>query len=288
MSKTAVIDIGSNSVRLMLWADGKVLYKQLSTTRLGEGTAFSLCLKEEAIERTAKAVSAFAERAKREGAENIFAYATEAVRSAENKEVFLARVRQLSGLEVEVLSGDTEAELGLFGALGERGDGGMIDVGGASTEVSFRKNGKLAFSVSIPWGAVRLYDLCHDSIGCLQDSVSPHLEKLSAAPKGLPVFGVGGTATTLAAVCLKLERYSSSAVQGCRIKTAELDALTAQLLALSAEERKRLPGMDARRADIIGGGAFLLTSALKTLGADELIVSDSDNLEGYLAYKGMQ
>ena len=288
MSKTAVIDIGSNSVRLMLWADGKVLYKQLSTTRLGEGTAFSLCLKEEAIERTARAVSAFAERAKREGAENIFAYATEAVRSAENKEVFLARVRQLSGLEVEVLSGDTEAKLGLFGALGECGDGGMIDVGGASTEVSFRKSGKLVFSVSIPLGAVRLYDLCHDSIKCLRNSVSPHLEKLSDAPKGLPVYGVGGTATTLAAVYLKLERYSSSAVQGCRIKESELGPLTAQLLSLSAEERKQLPGMDARRADIIGGGAFLLTSVLKTLGADELIVSDSDNLEGYLAYKGMQ
>ena len=288
MSKAAVIDIGSNSVRLMFWADGKVLYKQLSTTRLGEGTAFSLCLKEEAIERTARAVSAFAERAKQEGAEDVFAYATEAVRSAENKEVFLARVRQLSGLEVEVLSGDTEAKLGLFGALGDSGDGGMIDVGGASTEVSFRKSGDLVFSVSIPLGAVRLYDLCHDSIGCLQDSVSPHLEKLSAAPKGLPVFGVGGTATTLAAVCLKLERYSSSAVQGCRIKESELGPLTAQLLSLSAEERKQLPGMDARRADIIGGGAFLLTSVLETLGADELIVSDSDNLEGYLAYKGMQ
>ena len=288
MSKAAVIDIGSNSVRLMLWADGKVLYKQLSTTRLGEGTAFSLCLKEEAIERTARAVSAFAERAKREGAENIFAYATEAVRSAENKEVFLARVRQLSGLEVEVLSGETEAKLGLFGALGEHGDGGMIDVGGASTEVSFRKSGDLVFSVSIPLGAVRLYDLCHDSIKCLRNSVSPHLEKLSDAPKGLPVYGVGGTATTLAAVYLKLERYSSSAVQGCRIKESELGPLTAQLLSLSAEERKQLPGMDARRADIIGGGAFLLTSVLKTLGADELIVSDSDNLEGYLAYKGMQ
>ena len=288
MSKAAVIDIGSNSVRLMLWADGKVLYKQLSTTRLGEGTAFSLCLKEEAIERTARAVSAFAERAKQEGAEDVFAYATEAVRSAENKEVFLARVRQLSGLKVEVLSGETEAKLGLFGALGEHGDGGMIDVGGASTEVSFRKSGDLVFSVSIPLGAVRLYDLCHDSIKCLRNSVSPHLEKLSDAPKGLPVYGVGGTATTLAAVYLKLERYSSSAVQGCRIKESELGPLTAQLLSLSAEERKQLPGMDARRADIIGGGAFLLTSVLKTLGADELIVSDSDNLEGYLAYKGMQ
>ena len=122
----------------------------------------------------------------------------------------------------------------------------------------------------------------------MQDSVSPHLEKLSAAPKGLPVFGVGGTATTLASVFLKLETYSSAAVQGFCIKAEELHALAVRLLSLSAEERKRLPGMDTRRADIIGGGAFLLASVVNTLGADELIVSDSDNLEGYLAYKGIQ
>ena len=84
MNRTAVIDIGSNSVRLMLWADGKVLYKTLKTTRLGEGTAFSPCLKEDAIERTASAVAEFCMQARKDGAKNIFAYATEAVRSAEN------------------------------------------------------------------------------------------------------------------------------------------------------------------------------------------------------------
>ena len=288
MNRTAVIDIGSNSVRLMLWADGKVLYKTLKTTRLGEGTAFSPCLKEDAIERTASAVAEFCMQARKDGAENILAYATEAVRSAENGEAFNSRVRQLSGLTVEVLSGETEAKLGLYGALGKHADGGMIDVGGASTEVCFRQNGELTFSKSIPLGAVRLFDLCHDDAKSLQETIAPHLKAFEGTPKALPVFGVGGTATTLASVFLKLETYSSAAVQGFSIKAEELHALAVRLLSLSAEERKRLPGMDTRRADIIGGGAFLLASVVNTLGADELIVSDSDNLEGYLAYKGIQ
>ena len=94
MKKAAVIDIGSNSVRLMLWADGKVLYKTLKTTRLGEGTAFSPVLKEEAIDRTADAVAEFSLQARKEGAEEVFAYATEAVRSARNGGAFLERVKE--------------------------------------------------------------------------------------------------------------------------------------------------------------------------------------------------
>ena len=284
--KAAVIDIGSNSVRLMMWADGKVLYKQLSTTRLGEGTAFAPVLKAEAIERTALAVRDFYLRAKGEGACEVFAYATEAVRSAKNGNEFTARVKALTGLEVEILSGETEAELGLFGALKERQEGGIVDVGGASTEVCFRKDSRLAFSISLPLGAVRLYDLCHDDEGLLEKTLVPELAKLKDAPKITPVFGVGGTATTIAALRLQLKEYSPAAVQGCHISIEELAALTNKLLSLSAEERKALPGMDVRRADIIAGGAYLLTSVLRTLQTDELIVSDSDNLEGYLAYKG--
>ena len=285
--KAAVIDIGSNSVRLMLWADGKVLFKTLKTTRLGEGTAFSPFLKAEAVERTANAVAEFALQAKTEGAEQIFAYATEAVRSARNGADFLTCVKERSGIDVEVLSGETEAKLGLYGALGKSSDGGMIDVGGASTEVCFREKGELVFSVSIPLGAVRLFDLCRDDRALLQESITPYLNALNEAPKILPVYGVGGTATTIASVCLKLETYSPASVQGFRIKSEELQALSAKLLSLPAEERAKLPGMDARRADIIGGGAFLLASVLEKLGRDELIVSDSDNLEGYLAYRGL-
>ena len=107
MRKTAIIDIGSNSVRLMLTAGGKVLYKTLNTTRLGEGIASSPLLKESAIVRTADAVAEFAARARAEGAEEVRAFATAAVRSAENGADFVARVKARCGLGVEVLSGET-------------------------------------------------------------------------------------------------------------------------------------------------------------------------------------
>ena len=95
MRKFAVIDIGSNSVRLMFVADGKVLYKRLSTTSLGEGLASSSYLKTEAIERSALAVKEFFEAAKLEGAEKVFAFATAAVRSAVNGKDFVSRVKEL-------------------------------------------------------------------------------------------------------------------------------------------------------------------------------------------------
>ena len=102
---------------------------------------------------------------------------------------------------------------------------------------------------------MRLFDLCHDERALLVETIAPHLSKLETAPKDLPVFGVGGTATTVASLHRKLHQYSAAAVQGCRISREELRLLTDRLLSLSAEERKHLPGMDVRRADIIGGDA---------------------------------
>ena len=111
MKKFAVIDVGSNSVRLMFVADGKVLYKALNTTRLGEGLAEKPLLKAEAIERSAKAVAQFYAQAVNEGAEKVFAFATAAVRTAENRQDFIDSVQVLCGLQVEVISGEKEAEM---------------------------------------------------------------------------------------------------------------------------------------------------------------------------------
>ena len=141
MRKFAVIDVGSNSVRLMFVADGKVLYKALNTTRLGEGLATSAMLKEEAIARSVNAVVAFHDKAKAEGAESVYAFATAAVRSATNGQTFIDGVRALRPLQVEIISGEEEAEIGILGALGYE-DGGVIDVGGASTEIVIKAQGK--------------------------------------------------------------------------------------------------------------------------------------------------
>ena len=157
--KRAVLDIGSNSVRLMLWADGKTLYKKVLTTRLAEGAAGELG--EIPMQRTLQAILELFRTAAREGAE-VCAFATAAVRANANGGEFCRRVRAACGLEVDVLSGKEEAEAGLCGALGEK-DGGIVDLGGASTEVCVRRGGKIAAAVSIPLGCVKLYAQCRRS-----------------------------------------------------------------------------------------------------------------------------
>ena len=139
--KYAVIDIGSNSVRLMLWADG-TLYKKLFTTRLAAGMRNGL-LADDAMRRTAEAVAACFEEGVREaGRGNTFAFATAAVRTAVNGDEFCGLVKKLCGLTIDVVAGETEALLGALGAVGS-GDGGMVDIGGASTEVFVRENVRL-------------------------------------------------------------------------------------------------------------------------------------------------
>lgn len=284
--KAGVIDIGSNSVRLMIWADGKTLYKRLRTTRLGEGIAEKPVLRQDAMKRTADAVAEFYAEAERERAERIFVFATAAVRSAENGGAFCALVKDLCGAEVDVVSGGEEALLGLDGALGAR-DGGVIDVGGASTEVCFRKNGAVVFSQSLNIGAVRLFDMCGDSKVPLQSAVESALGALGDVPACGEVHAVGGTATTLAVLKLGLNEYDPLRVQDCPITADEAEALADKLLSVSAEKRKKFAGMDERRADIIGGGALLVSELMKKLSLPVLYVSERDNLEGYLYRRGI-
>ena len=285
MKKIAVIDIGSNSVRLMIMADGKVLYKRLQTTRLGEGLAHSTRLKPEAIERSAQAVSTFYSVAQAENAEEIAAFATAAVRSAENGQAFVARVSELCPLQVEIVSGETEAEIGILGALGTR-DGGVIDVGGASTEIVYKQKGDIIYKQSENVGVVRLKDVCGRDEQCLKN----YCEQMVGAYKNLPCqenfYAIGGTATTLAAWKLHLQEYSSEKVTGTVITKAEMQTLAKELLAKSVEEIAAFPCMPTGRADVLAGGAFWLYTVMDKLEIPSLIVSDRDNLEGYAIQKG--
>lgn len=286
MQKFAVIDIGSNSVRLMFVADGNVLYKRLNTTRLGEGLASSPRLKTEAIERSARAVAAFYETAKNEGAEATFAFATAAVRSAENGGEFTARVQELCGLEVEVVSGETEAELGIAGALGN-GDGAVIDVGGASTELVVRKGGALVYKKSVDIGVVRLKDKCGRDKLSLEKEALAAAEQYAGAGELPVVHAIGGTATTLAALVLGLEVYDPARVTGTEISAAQTREKADELLLKTVEEIAALPCVSTGRADVLAGGAELLAVLMEKLNIGKLIVSDRDNLEGYAIGKGL-
>ncbi len=286
MKKFAVIDIGSNSVRLMLIANGKVLYKRLSTTRLGQGLASSLHLLPEAIDRTANAVAEFYQIAKNESVENVYAFATAAVRTAKNGEVFTEKVRSLCGLQVEVVSGEREAELGILGALGNC-DGAVIDMGGASCEIAVRTGGKTVYKKSVNIGVVRLKDECERDREKLLHAAMRAVNEYGAIPFIKEAYAIGGTATTLGALALGLIDYDGAMVTGTSITAQDLQAMADKLLTMPVAEIAKLPFMPVGRADVIAGGAFALAILMHELGIERLIISDRDNLEGYAIEKGV-
>lgn len=282
--KICVIDIGSNSVRLALIADGKTLYKRLATTRLGEGLSVAGRLAEKAVRRSALAVADFVSLSKAEGADKVYAFATAAVRSAENGRDFVDEVKRLCGVTVDVLSGAEEARCGLLGAL-KGGDGGIIDVGGASTEVSVCRGGKILYSESVNIGTVRLHDLAGRDREKLQEVIFQRLADYGAFDaSAYKMRAIGGTASRLGSVKHNLMQYKPEITDGTVITLAEMRGLSDRLLTLSVEEI-RATTICSTSADIVGGGCLLMYEVMRRFNVSEITVSESDNLEGYYMLK---
>lgn len=281
--KYAVIDIGSNSVRLLMWADGRSLYKKINTTRLGEGLSLTGKLSHDAIVRTSGAVREFAAQAKSEGASVLYAFATAAVRRAANGSEFTKTVKGECGIDVDVISGEREAEIGLFGSL-QGADGGIIDVGGASSEVTVQKGGKIVYAVSADVGAVRVKDVCGEDFMCAQQFISEKIKVLGQIPRSA-MKAVGGTATALAALAGEIEPYDPCLVDGYCLTADTIYKWIRRLYSLSLQERLKLKGMDPKRADILGGGALILYSVMRRADVQSVSVSEKDNMEGYLLSK---
>lgn len=281
--KTGIIDVGSNSVRLAIMADGKTLYKTLATTRLGEGLSVTGKMTPAAIERTVNAIAQFSARAVSEGASKVYVFATAAVRSASNKTDFLSAAEH-AGITVDVISGVDEAKIGLLGALKGR-DGGIIDVGGASTEVTVQSGGKLLYSKSVNIGTVRLYDLSGRDKFKLKGVIAEKLKDygdFSAA--SYPMYTIGGTASRLASIKHGLKEYRPEITDGTQISLSELEEYADRLLTMPVEEI-RATTICTTSADIVGGGCLLMYSVMKHFGIENITVSESDNLEGYYMLK---
>lgn len=281
--KYAVIDIGSNSVRLLLWADGCSISKNVITTRLGEGISFSPRLLPQAMERTVRAICEFMGTAREFGAQKIYAFATAAVRSAENGNDFMQTVYQNCGIMPEILSGKEEAEIGYLGALEGR-DGGIIDVGGASSEIIIGKNGKIIYAVSADVGAVRLKDVCGEDKLRLKKYIDEKIAVYGDVPV-CPMTLIGGTATSLAALEYRVEPYDPKVIHHSILTVEQIGVWAEKLLSMQQSERLLLKGMDKKRADILGGGALLLYEILRKIQAEKVSVSEADNTEGYLMKK---
>lgn len=279
--RAAIIDIGSNSIRYMEAEHGHTglvfSRKEVFTTRLAEGLLASGNLSEARMEQSLGVLSALAARA-HAGGFVACPYATSAVRDAENRDAFLARVASQTGMPIRVLSGEEEAHFAYAGA--SNGQGGLIDIGGGSTQVM-----DSTFRRSFPLGCVRVKDLCG---GIAYPDMRRRMQGLFETTYHLPPFprmrwtAVGGTATTLAALHLNLTTYDPQAVGCCEMEASEVNALLQRLDAMSDEARRKHPLL-SQRHDVILCGGTILVYLLERLEIDRVSFSDADGMEGYAA-----
>ena len=297
MSKRyAIVSIGTNSTRLLL-ADvepdvPRVELVRSSGTRIGEGLGHPGALGDEPIRRTLEAVAQY-QRAVRGRYIKLFAVATSALRRASNEEAFAKQVEAELGVPLRILSGEEEAAASYRGALTAFGASngqsvGVLDVGGGSSEYAVGSALEPESVVSCEIGAVRLTESVPELAGGSGAPVEAALERARAAarealaglkesPRAERFALVGGSATTAAAI------VRGRPISGTfRLTRAMLQDVLAQLLGMTLEERKAVPGMRPQRADILPAGIIAIDAAMEILGAEEAIATTADLLLGIL------
>ncbi len=272
----AVIDIGSNSVRLMLGTtdNGRVrsVEKTLRMTRLARGIDASHRLADDRIEETVQAIDLFRKKAESFGIP-VIAYATSAVRDALNRDSFCSLVKEKTGIGICVLSGEEEGRFAFSAVTG--GEGTVFDIGGGSFQIVTRNS-----SVSFPCGCVRAKDQCDASDpDKLYEALSAWLSGHSDVPGSVPgpVYGVGGTITTIGALLAMQTVFDDARLEP--ITLSKLDDLIVRLAKLPEPIRMQHPLL-TKRGDVILQGASILKYLMQTTGTNCVIPSDRDGTEG--------
>jgi exopolyphosphatase/guanosine-5'-triphosphate,3'-diphosphate pyrophosphatase len=297
--RVAVVDIGTNSTRLLIadvTAAGAVteLERRTTVTRLGQDVDTSGLLAPAATERVFAALTAYREVIDAHAVEATTGVLTSAVRDARNGAEFTAAVRDRFGIDARTITGEEEAQLTFRGATSERPHDGrqvmVIDIGGGSTELVAGVDGHVTFHVSTQAGVVR------QSERFLRDDPPAHAELELLAAEAQDIFeaaappelrgtideavAVAGTATSLAAIAQELDPYDATKVHGYRLLRAEVEMLLARLAGLTEAERREVPGLHPDRARTIVAGAVLLQEVLRAFGLDAVTVSEHDILRG--------
>jgi exopolyphosphatase/guanosine-5'-triphosphate,3'-diphosphate pyrophosphatase len=301
--RIAAIDCGTNTVLLLVAEhlprqppqnDGparsagprlRAVAEFLEMPRLGQDLDRTGRLHPDAMQRTLDALARQKQRALEFGAERLIAVGTESLRAAQNGAEFLTRVKEVLGeTPLRVISGQEEARLS-FRSVAESlppppaGIRSVLDIGGGSTELVVGSGRTPSAWASVPIGSVRLTERLLKSDPPTPGEKQALVSAIDTALAGLPesrgeLVALAGTATTIGALHLGLLQHDSAQIDGMRMPVSALSALCDRLGGLSVAERKLLPGLDSRRADVIyAGGMILLRAALRSAVA-EVIVSD--------------
>jgi exopolyphosphatase / guanosine-5'-triphosphate,3'-diphosphate pyrophosphatase len=296
LHRVAVIDVGSNSTRLLI-ADVKggvsVVERQSRVTRLGRGVDLSGQLADEAIEAACAAIGDYVGICRELEVEDIAAIATSAVRDASNGSAFVAELRERFALSARVLDGEEEARLTYRGATVERPPSTptlVIDIGGGSTEMVVGRGAEVGFHTSLQAGVVRHTER-HISgdpptaaeLEALADDVRALIADARAGDEGAQAesgIAVAGTPTSLAAVELGLEPYDPTRVHGHVLSLATIQRELSRFASAPLAERARIVGLHPDRAPTIIAGCVILIEAMRAFGLDRIEVSEHDILYG--------
>ena len=303
------LDLGTNNCRLLIARpseDGFVVVDAFSrVVRLGEGLAASGRISDEAQDRAVAALAICGEKLRRRRVTLARSVATEACRRAANGRHFVERVRQETGICLDIISPEEEARLAMLGChrLLEEGDGPALifDIGGGSTElILIDTDGgdvpRIKCWWSAPWGVVSLTESegrdfagPDERIAAFQrmkervrHAFRRFSELLPATRTNIRLLGTSGTVTTLASVHLALPSYDRRAVDGLKVPTESMRAVNTMLSRMSLAERSELPCIGAERADLVVAGCAILEAILDIWPAQTLGVADRGIREGIL------
>ena len=297
MSRVAAIDCGTNSIRLLI-ADiagdnFKEVLRTMEIVRLGQGVDQNKAFHPDAIDRTLKAVELFRDQIASKGVEKIRFCATSATRDATNRSLFTNGVREILGVEVEVIPGEEEAELSFIGATKELRQSDapflVVDIGGGSTEFVFGSE-KVDFAKSVNIGCVRMSERHLNtqppSMAQIAQAIVDIDIAITQAAAVVPIttaktlVAVAGTATTVAAAALELTDYDRHLIHLSRISSDKVHKVAATFQSMNKDQIASLGFMHPGRVDVITAGSLVLSRIMAATGATEFVASESDILDG--------
>ena len=300
--KIGTIDIGTNSMRLLIadYNNGKIenRKKYVNTTRIGQGVDKEGYIREEVLQRNINALEEFANICKVEECQAIYCMGTSALRDSKNGNVFVNRAKQKTNINVEIISGNEESNLGFMGVLeGLDTDEQIlvIDIGGGSTEFIVGDIEGIKFAKSENVGALRMTEkfLAKDPIDTnefsnmskfIYSEIKDTIDYIKSK-QIKKIVGIGGTITSLSAMNQELEVYSMEKIHNSEVSIENIKDILQNLKQMTLNDKKTLKGLQPKRADIITAGVEILNIIMENLEIEKIIVSEYDNLEGLMCHK---
>ena len=289
----AVVDCGSNSIRLLVKTGSVILERRMETTRLGRDIDRSHHLDPDGVTRTLEVLAEYRDLIEAHGARAVRAVATQAVREATDAAAFIDAATAVMGPPLEVLSGDDEGQLAYAGATSELdpdlGPFLLLDIGGGSTELAIADA-----AMSIPLGSVRLSEQqlrsdppapeeLSNAIALVDAYLDDVLREIPAVTEARTMVGTGGTITTVAAVEIGLPSYDRDAIHQFVLTKEAAEDVYRTLATERLVDRVHNPGLPRDRADIIVGGCCVLFAVLRRFDFKACVVSENDLLDGIAA-----